>query len=55
MSLGGDAFEAEGGGSVVEAAELLAFHFFLLFAEHLGVEDLPLFEQVPELMNANFS
>jgi hypothetical protein len=44
--LGGDEFEAEGGG-VMQAGQLLASHFLLLFLEDFGVEGLPVFEQVP--------
>ena len=46
--MGGDEFEAEGGGGVVEAGELLALHFFLRFPEHFRVEGFPIFEEVPE-------
>lgn len=46
--MGGDEFKAEGGGGVVKAGEFLALHFFLRFAEHLGVKGFPAFEEVPE-------
>ena len=35
-------------GEVVEAGELLVFHFLLLFLEDCGVEGLLEFEQLPE-------
>jgi hypothetical protein len=38
----------EGGGDVLEACELFAFHFLLLFLEHGPVEGLFVFEEVPE-------
>ena len=43
-----DEYEAEGGGGVMEAGELLALHFFFRLAEHLGVEGFPVFEEMPE-------
>jgi len=46
--LGWHQFEAEGGGGVVEAGELLALHSLLLLAEHFRVEGFPVFEQVTE-------
>ena len=38
----------QGGGQVVEAGQLLALHFLLFLGEHLRLERLLVFEQMPE-------
>ena len=40
--------EVHGGGEVLEAGQLLSFHFFFFFGEHIPVEGLFVFEQMPE-------
>ena len=43
-----DEFEAEGGGGVVQAGQLLALHSRRLLAKDVRVEGFPVFEQRPE-------
>jgi hypothetical protein len=46
--LDGNEGVVEGGGEVLEAGELAAFHFGFFLGEDFGVEGFLVFEEVPE-------